>query len=503
MQRMHSTALMLVAGAVAIPLVASAPAGAQTPKVYYACYVPSTGTVYRIKEPNTPQECGSSTKKGVTTQHIEFSWTDGAGALRVTDPAGGDLTGPLASPTVAKLLGRALGSGAPANGSVLTWDASASEWQAKAPAGGGGTTDHGSLTGLTDDDHPQYALADGVRNATNGFAITGTFNAGTIPISGAGARMMWYPRKAAFRAGYVSDVSDFWDDPEIGDYSTAMGLNARASGQGTVALGVGSTASGYRAAALGGGWATGGWSFAFDGNASGSHAVAVGEGTVASGERSVALGTSANTNGKTGAFVWSDASTPNVAVNAAAANQFVVRAAQFWFGSTNNVTSSLGRFIETSTGAYLSSGGTWTNSSDSAKKTGFLEVNGDSLLAKLAAMPVRTWSYRDEDSTVRHIGPTAQDFRAAFALGQTDRAIATVDADGVSLAAIKALVARTDELARENGALATRNERLSREAAALAGANTSLRADLESLGERVRQLEAALASASTGHVSRR
>lgn len=34
-----------------------------------------------------------------------------------------------------------------------------------AGGGGGGVTDHGSLTGLEDDDHPQYALADGSRGA--------------------------------------------------------------------------------------------------------------------------------------------------------------------------------------------------------------------------------------------------------------------------------------------------------------------------------------------------
>ncbi len=31
------------------------------------------------------------------------------------------------------------------------------------PSGGGGVTDHGALTGLSDDDHTQYALADGTR----------------------------------------------------------------------------------------------------------------------------------------------------------------------------------------------------------------------------------------------------------------------------------------------------------------------------------------------------
>jgi hypothetical protein len=34
---------------------------------YYACYVPSAGTVYRIKTPSTPSACTKST-------HVEFSW---------------------------------------------------------------------------------------------------------------------------------------------------------------------------------------------------------------------------------------------------------------------------------------------------------------------------------------------------------------------------------------------------------------------------------------------
>jgi len=37
------------------------------------------------------------------------------------------------------------------------------------------------------------------------------------------------------------------------------------------------------------------------------------------------------------------------------------------------------------------------------------------------------------------MGPMAQDFREAFGLGADDKHIATVDADGVALAAIKAL----------------------------------------------------------------
>ncbi len=40
---------------------------------------------------------------------------------------------------------------------------------------------------------------------------------------------------------------------------------------------------------------------------------------------------------------------------------------------------------------------------------------------------------------MRHLGPVAQDFRAAFGLGRNDTTITTVDADGVALAAIQGL----------------------------------------------------------------
>ena len=54
-------------------------------------------------------------------------------------------------------------------------------------------------------------------------------------------------------------------------------------------------------------------------------------------------------------------------------------------------------------------------------------------------MPIRTWSYNGQDPSIRHIGPTAQDFRAAFHVGQDGHYISTVDADGVALAAIQEL----------------------------------------------------------------
>ena len=43
------------------------------------------------------------------------------------------------------------------------------------------------------------------------------------------------------------------------------------------------------------------------------------------------------------------------------------------------------------------------------------------------------------DTAIRHIGPMAQDFYAAFGVGPDDKHITTVDADGVALAAIQGL----------------------------------------------------------------
>jgi hypothetical protein len=71
-------------------------------------------------------------------------------------------------------------------------------------------------------------------------------------------------------------------------------------------------------------------------------------------------------------------------------------------------------------------------------KQGFAPVDAAAILAKVAALPLSTWAYTNAP-TIRHLGPVAQDFHAAFALGDDDQHIATVDADGVALAAIQGL----------------------------------------------------------------
>lgn len=68
---------------------------------------------------------------------------------------------------------------------------------------------------------------------------------------------------------------------------------------------------------------------------------------------------------------------------------------------------------------------------------------------------------------------TAQDFHAAFGLGEDPLRISTIDADGLALRAIQALEARTRELMVENGALRQRLERIE---ASIAGSASPVRA---------------------------
>jgi hypothetical protein len=101
--------------------------------------------------------------------------------------------------------------------------------------------------------------------------------AGLPPIQGTGRRMMWYPEKAAFRAGYIDGLQ--WDKDSIGSYSFASGYNAKAKGFKATAIGSEASAGGNYSTAIGGA-----------ANASGTYSTALGLDLTASGIRSLALG---------------------------------------------------------------------------------------------------------------------------------------------------------------------------------------------------------------------
>jgi len=136
---------------------------------------------------------------------------------------------------------------------------------------------HGELDGLDADDHPQYLLLGGVRHSNSGFAVSGDYNASDpLPASGAGTRMVWYPARAALRAGKVD--GGHWDPANLARFSVAFGENTTASANASVALGMSTTASGTAAMAVG--WQS---------QASGIGAVAMGR-SLASGNYSTAMG---------------------------------------------------------------------------------------------------------------------------------------------------------------------------------------------------------------------
>ena len=86
--------------------------------------------------------------------------------------------------------------------------------------------------------------------------------------------------------------------------------------------------------------------------------------------------------------------------------------------------------------------------SDRNAKEEFKPVSGREVLAKVAALPITEWQYKTQGDA-RHIGPMAQDFHAAFGTGRDDKHIASVDADGVALAAIQGLNEKLEEKSAE------------------------------------------------------
>ena len=111
-------------------------------------------------------------------------------------------------------------------------------------------------------------------------------------------------------------------------------------------------------------------------------------------------------------------------------------------------------------GAYCTAGGVWTSVSDRAAKEDFRTVHSREILAKVSALPITEWKYKVDTNGVRHLGPMAQDFYAAFGLGENDRTIGNVDADGIALAAIQGLNEVLKEKDKEIRALKTRNEEM-------------------------------------------
>ena len=422
-------------------------------------------------------------------------------------------------------------------------------------AGGGAALPVGKVNQTVRYDASNTLVANDLLQAFSdgGLWAGGTLGAGTIPTTGTGARMMWHPAKAAFRAGWVN--TNVWDDANIGQYSIALGENNKANGSHAVAMGGGTGAAGDYSFAMGyltsasgpssiamGSQvsASGSYSVAmgYQAQAGGPYAFAAGNNSIATGESSIALGSyakapgdggiaigslntadgtssivmglNASSNGHDNVFVYNDGFYPGFTP---AQDRVFMAAAQngfsFHTGTDDNplslalVPGSGATFITgLSSGVKVAVGsGSWTSLSDRNAKVALHSVDVREVLEKVAALPMSTWQYKSQDAQYRHLGPMAQDFYAAFKLGESDTGIDVVDADGVALAAIQGLNSllaqkdakankRLDEKDREIAAL---NAELAAQKAEIAAQRTRVVA-LESLADDLAEVKAQLAA---------
>ena len=228
--------------------------------------------------------------------------------------------------------------------------------------------------------------------------------------------------------------------------------NTASNSNATVGGGDGNTASG-NAATVGGG---------FGNEASGTNAtVPGGANNAAKGNHSFAAGNKATAWGP--AFVWGDSS--STGVREMAPDQVVFQAGGGMYigddgGPGSDFYNEGSKLINTSSGAYLTTGGTWTDSSSRAVKHNIDPVDGPKVLEKVTSLPVSEWTYDDEPDDVRHMGPMAEDFYETFGLGADDEHIASLDSAGVALAAIKGLSQKLDDRDDRIDDLEAENEQL-------------------------------------------
>lgn len=358
-------------------------------------------------------------------------------------------------------------AGAPARASELT-----ANFQALIDAMNGklGVSDVGSTANsLT---HP-YTEGGSTINVTalrvqkgGGVVAGGSLGYGRIPASGEGIRMMWHAYKGAFRAGAASSAGEF-DEGNIGFYSWAGGNRTIANDFVSFAFGDQVTVTGTAATGFGGnstvdgnfGFSVGSQNsctgfvcnaIGYKNVVDGQSATAIGYRNVADADYSMALGRMADVDGFTGSFVWGDASI-NEAITSTRNNQFTVRAAG-GFRFRSNATLTTGCDIAPSSGVM-----SCTSSRDT--KHSFKAIDPVAILNKVIKLPISTWQYKGDTTGGRHLGPMAQDFKAAFNLGTEDTSIGVLDEGGVALAAIQGLhqklAAKTAEAERLRAEVAT------------------------------------------------
>ena len=126
-----------------------------------------------------------------------------------------------------------------------------------------------------------------------------------------------------------------------------------------------------------------------------------------------------------GSFVWADSQAADF--SSTVDNQAAFRCA--------------GGVIFASGGSSVSwtpGSGSWVvSTSDRNAKENFQPIDAQSVLEKVAQLPLTEWNYKGYGD--RHVGPMAQDFHTAFPFNGNDKMLNSADEAGITLAAIQGL----------------------------------------------------------------
>jgi hypothetical protein len=379
----------------------------------------------------------------------------------------------------------------------------------------------------------------------------GNFGSGlSLAETGEGSKLIWYPKKSAFRAGYV--VLDAWDDANTGENSIGLGYDVVASGTSSAAFGSGSIASGVNSFATGSVAIASGSAAISMGNstsATGNFSVAFGESTQASGDNSVALGfgsfafgvnstafgntTTSGGDNSTAMGYHTDAgghystamgfNTTSSADNSTSMGNFVstgIHAGSFIIGDNSTVSTTTstaanqmtmrfanGYQLFSNTGATVGvkldpGDNAWSIISDVNAKENFAAIDGEEFLSRIGTIPLTTWNYKGQDpGKQRHYGPMAQDFHRAFGTDKygtigNNTSINQADFDGVNFTAIQALESRTRKMQEEKQQQELKINDLEKENTSLKDAllkmQHSFDAQQDLMDKRIKELEKAV-----------
>jgi hypothetical protein len=103
--------------------------------------------------------------------------------------------------------------------------------------------------------------------------------------------------------------------------------------------------------------------------------------------------------------------------------------------------------------------GVYSPPSSREVKNSFVALEPTEVLRKVVGMPITSWNYNSDPET-RHIGPMAEDFYSAFAVGIDDKHLSPTDSAGVALAAIQGLNQLVQEKDHQLAELKNQNDQL-------------------------------------------